>query len=118
MEWTKEFIQICEREDEKRENRIAHLATSLQITPQITSTPRMRTSQSNTSQLTQLLATLTNRYFSCGKKLINSSVLMLYNDVYKADNDTCFQINCLLAEVTHVILWSNRYNRVDKYPLY
>ena len=30
----------------------------------------------------------------------------------------CFRIKCLLAEVTHVILWSNRYDRVDKYLLY
>ena len=37
---------------------------------------------------------------------------------YKAGNETCFRIKCLLAEVTHVILWSNRYDRVDKYLLY
>ena len=40
------------------------------------------------------------------------------HDVNKAGNETCFQINCLLAEATHLILWSNRYDRVDKYPLY
>ena len=40
------------------------------------------------------------------------------HDVYKSGNETCFRINCLLAEVTHVLLWSNRYDRVDKYPLY
>ena len=28
------------------------------------------------------------------------------------------RINCLLAEVTRVILWSNRYDRVDRYLLY
>ena len=33
--------------------------------------------------------------------------------IYKSGNETCFRINCLLAEVTHVILWSNRYDRVD-----
>ena len=69
VEWTKEFIQICEREDEKRENSIADLATSLQITPQMTSTPRMRTSQSNTSQLTQLLATLNEEVFQLRQKV-------------------------------------------------
>ena len=40
------------------------------------------------------------------------------HDVNKAGNKTCFRINCLLAEATHVILWSNRYDRVDKYLLY
>ena len=40
------------------------------------------------------------------------------HDVYKAGNETCFHINCLLAEATHVILWSNRYDRIDKYLLY
>ena len=69
VEWTKEFIQICEREDEKRENSIADLATSLQITHQMTSTPRMRTSQSNTSQLTQLLATLNEEVFQLRQKV-------------------------------------------------
>ena len=69
VEWTKEFIQISEREDEKRENSIADLATSLQITPQMTSTPRMRTSQSNTSQLTQLLATLNEEVFQLRQKV-------------------------------------------------
>ena len=36
----------------------------------------------------------------------------------KAGDGTCFQIYCLLAEVTHAMLWRNRYNWVDKYPLY
>ena len=40
------------------------------------------------------------------------------HDVYRAGNETCFRINCLLAEVSHVILSSNRYDRVDKYPVY
>ena len=35
------------------------------------------------------------------------------HDVYKAGNETCFRINCLLAEVTHVILWSNRYQCIE-----
>ena len=48
----------------------------------------------------------------------NETSMTWRHDVYKAGNETCFQINCLLAEVTYVILWSNRYDRVDKYPLY
>ena len=48
----------------------------------------------------------------------NETSMTWRHDVYKAGNETCFRINCLLAEVTHVILWSIRYDRVDKYPLY
>ena len=48
----------------------------------------------------------------------NETRMTWRHDVYKAGNETCFRINCLLAEVTHVILWSNRYDRVDKYLLY
>ena len=48
----------------------------------------------------------------------NETRMTWRHDVYKAGNETCFQINCLLVEVTHLILWSNRYDRVDKYPLY
>ena len=48
----------------------------------------------------------------------NETSMTWRHDVYKAGNETCFWINCLLAAVTHVILWSNRYDPVDKYPLY
>ena len=48
----------------------------------------------------------------------NETCMTWRHDVFKAGNETCFRINCLLAEVTHVIFWSNRYDRVDKYPLY